>query len=189
MSMQTFNVDNISLFIDDDLKYRELNVAEFANILNSETNDVISGLIDLYYRMDKKYYFLKTSKLNSVFLDFVINQINHKLKQEERVYIEMPAKHTYNLPTNQSFKEHAINLHTINFYDDASHLQTYDINEVFQMFCKVGKYSILESGSIQNEFLQDILLNVGFANKNAAVTTLGLWSKFKWCSYMILEKM
>ncbi|MBE6035712.1 MAG: glycosyltransferase [Clostridiales bacterium] len=120
-----------------------------------------------------------------------IKAMQRCLKVKGQIYIEVPAKISYTLPNVMEFRNAGINVTdgTTNFYENSTHIQTYDTDEIFKMFCAEGNYKLVNSGNIRNPLMEDILIKYGIENMESEATTYGVWSKLGWANFVILEKI
>lgn len=117
-----------------------------------------------------------------------MQQINRVLKNDGRVYIEVPTPETLNYPPRERFLDSGINTSTINFFDDHSHVKTYSMDELITLL-KTNGFTILESGIIDNQYLEDELFTHGWFNNDQETTTYSLWSKLKFAQYVVGQKL
>ncbi|RDY23267.1 class I SAM-dependent methyltransferase [Romboutsia maritimum] len=118
----------------------------------------------------------------------IVDEIYRVLKTKGTAYIEIPGENSLNLPTMSDFEEVGLKVSTMNFHDDKTHIKTYEVEELVNLFNEDKKFNIIQSGNIRDEYLADLLISSGFEAKNQEITTYGLWLKFRWSNYIILEK-
>lgn len=119
----------------------------------------------------------------------IIAEISRVLKKEGTVYIEVPGTNSLVIPKKEDFEEKGFKVSTMNFYDDKTHLNAYDTDKLLEIFSCFKEFKVVQSGNIRNDYLADLLISSGFKNSNQEITTYGLWLKFKWSNYIILEKI
>lgn len=115
-------------------------------------------------------------------------KIDRKLKRKGKLYIELPSVSTYSYPSLTKFMESGINVSTVNFFDDSTHLKTYETYELVDMFNSYAEYLVISSGVVQNDFMEDLLIYYGMKYDSTEAITYGIWSKLKWANFLILEK-
>lgn len=121
--------------------------------------------------------------------EFLIENIYKKLKNGGTIYVEAPAKITLTTPKRDEFINAGFRSSTMNFYDDKTHIMSYDSDDLINVFTKDRKFEIVQSGIIMNDFLSDLLISFGYENKDSEITTYGLWLKFGWSNYVIARKV
>jgi len=103
------------------------------------------------------------------------------------IYIEVPTPSTLELPSREYFLKNNIEVSTINFFDDNSHIQTYSLETLKEMLHK-SQLSPIENGLIQNRYLGPVLYDYGVKNKDSELTTYGSWLQLNWAHYVIAKK-
>lgn len=117
----------------------------------------------------------------------MVQEINRVLKKGGYLYIEIPTPETYRYPSRNLFVERGINVSTTNFYEDKTHLRTFG-PEVLTGLLRSHDFQIMESGIIENRFLERELLAYGFRNNDPETSTYAIWSYLKWAQYAIGKK-
>lgn len=119
--------------------------------------------------------------------DRLFEEIRRVAAKRARIYIEIPTAATLAFPARQVFLAKNINVAISNFFDDQTHLHTFSLADLGNM---AGNHHLemLESGVIENPFLEDELFTYGLLNNDQELTTYAVWSKLRWAQYMILEK-
>lgn len=118
----------------------------------------------------------------------VMNECWRLLKKGGRIYIETPTVETLDYPSRSIFLSKGIKTSTINFFDDHTHSKAYN-NEEVRNFLQSSNFTIIESGTINNRFLEDELFTYGLNNNDEVITTYSIWSKLNWAHYVIGEKI
>lgn len=121
--------------------------------------------------------------------EFLADNVYKKLKTGGTIYVEAPAKATLNTPTMKDFDNAGFHSSTMNFYDDNTHIAPYDAVDLINIFEKNGRFKVLQSGTITNDFLADLLISYGYEKKDGEMTTYGLWLKFGWSNHIIAKKI
>ena len=119
--------------------------------------------------------------------DHVLREIYRVLKPGAKAYFELPTPETISFPRQKEFMEQGINVTTVNFFDDLTHIRTYTMDQL-QSLMKDHKFTILESGIIQNNFLEHELFTYGVNMNDQPLTSYGVWSLLRWAQYIIVEK-
>lgn len=117
----------------------------------------------------------------------IMNECWRLLKKGGRIYIETPTVETIEYPSKSVFLSKGIKTSTINFFDDRTHSKAYS-NEELRNFLQSSNFKVVESGIINNRFLEDELLTYGLNNDDETMTTYSIWSKLSWAHYVIGEK-
>ena len=78
---------------------------------------------------------------------------------------------------------------TLNFFDDKTHIRPYSYQELGLLFIKSDDFKILNMGSIYNKYLGDTLISYAIKEKDNEIFTYGMWLKYIWCDYIVLEKI
>jgi SAM-dependent methyltransferase len=114
----------------------------------------------------------------------LLKKIHKKAAPGALVYIEVPTPATLDLISRDHFLKRGIEISTVNFFDDSSHIQTYSLAQLVTMLSDAD-FSILESGVIQNSFLGPLLWGYGLRYKDSELTTYGAWLQLEWSHYVI----
>ncbi len=148
--------------------------------------------------LDKECIKYDDNYFNVVFISHVLEHINDEtrfildvnrvLKNGGKLYIEIPTPETINYPSRRLFIDQGINVSTVNFFDDNSHLKTYDAEELKRLLHSNG-FRILEYGVIENKYIEDKLFSYGIKNNDQELLTYSIWSKLRWAQYIIGEKV
>ena len=119
---------------------------------------------------------------------YLFTEIKRVLKPGRTGYLELPTLESTKIPSREIFLKEGFNCSTLNFYDDPTHIKTDSLKNLEKMFEEIG-VCIIGKGFIENKFLEDKLVKYGFDNQNENLTTYGLWSKFKFCQYLIIKNI
>lgn len=103
------------------------------------------------------------------------------------IYLETPNHNSLDVPTCEEFERHGFVTSTMNFYDDRTHLRPYSSSEIEHMFYHEG-VETFEQGTIQNPYLEEILIDYGHRYEDKEMTTYGFWLKSHWSDYVWLRK-
>ena len=118
----------------------------------------------------------------------LLDQCKRILRKSGTMYIETPSLHTRNLPKNQFFRDMGFPCETINFFDDNTHVEPVDLDEVGVYFNSID-CAVLEKGYCKNIYLEDQLLSFGHKHNDTEVAQYGLWSKLLFSSYIVIQKI
>jgi SAM-dependent methyltransferase len=110
------------------------------------------------------------------------------LKKEGVIYIETPSKHTLTLPSKKYYVEKGFPCTTINFFDDNTHVEPTDLDEVSRYGKELG-FMVVEGGYCKNVYLENMLLSYGYEHNDIEVCQYGIWSKLLFSSYIVMQKM
>jgi SAM-dependent methyltransferase len=119
--------------------------------------------------------------------DELLNKLHKILKVGGKVYVEMPSIQTLEYPKNYELSAINIKVAISNFFDDATHKKTFSSDQLKGLIMRAG-FESLESGVIENDYLQAHLFSHGIANDDQETTTYGIWLKFLWAQYVIGQK-
>lgn len=119
----------------------------------------------------------------------LLDNLNRVLKQRSFIYVEYPSKHTYYLPLKDDFGKLGIKPVITNFYEDKTHVKTYDINELYNLF-QLYNFELISYGTIFNPYLEDILWKIAISklNNDEEICTYACWNKLKFAEYAIFSK-
>jgi SAM-dependent methyltransferase len=117
-----------------------------------------------------------------------LRNITRPLKNGGRIYLEIPTPETLNYPSRALFLDQGINVSTMNFFDDRTHVKTYDLDRLEEKLNEV-KIRVYERGCIENKFAEDKLFSYGISHNDQELLTYAVWSKLRWAHYIIGEKV
>jgi SAM-dependent methyltransferase len=109
------------------------------------------------------------------------------LRPGGRLYVEVPTPASIQFPGRQKFLDRGIDVSTVNFFDDSTHLRTFSLGELAALAGDSG-FTVVETGRITNRYIEDELLSFGILNRDQELATYGLWSKLGFAHYMIAER-
>jgi SAM-dependent methyltransferase len=118
----------------------------------------------------------------------VLRKLADALSPGGRLYMEIPTPDTRQYPPREEFLKNGIQISTLNFFDDPTHIDTLSPHELRELVCGMGLH-IVEQGTIQNPFLEDQLIAYGVEQGDAEVTTYGVWSKLRWAYYVVAQNI
>jgi 2-polyprenyl-3-methyl-5-hydroxy-6-metoxy-1,4-benzoquinol methylase len=118
----------------------------------------------------------------------VIHDLSIRLKKGGRLYIEVPNDNMLTAPKRTDLLQKGFVCSTINFYDDATHVRCYNRQQLHQL-CISNNLSVVESGDIENLYLEGRLLKYAYENKDAEITTYALWLKYRVIQFMVCLKV
>jgi SAM-dependent methyltransferase len=118
-----------------------------------------------------------------------IAELARVLKRYGCIYIECPAPESAMIPPRATITvgDNTVKLPISNFFDDSTHLSVVTQSEMVSLLKKHG-FSIVQSGSIQNEFLAKALLLAALKYNNIEMATYGLWLLTAWSHFVIAQK-
>ena len=105
-----------------------------------------------------------------------------------RLYVEVPTPASRHFPGRQLFLDRGVDVSTVNFFDDSTHLRTFSLGELSALAEGSG-FTPLESGLIGNRYMEDELLSFGIRNGDQELATYGLWSKLGFAHYLVAERV
>jgi len=118
----------------------------------------------------------------------ILKEIGRVLKKTGRLYIEIPSEETLGYPGRAAFLKEGIKVSSINFFDDGTHLRTFPLPVLEILLEEKSGFRVLESGTIENKFIEDELFTYGYLHEDEEMATYGVWSKLRWAKYLICEK-
>jgi hypothetical protein len=104
------------------------------------------------------------------------------------LYFEWPAPRTTRFMTADELRERGFDIQTFNFYDDSTHVVTYEHGDVAERLRRRG-FAITEGGDIDLGVLAREHLVRGRTADNLVWRQFGLWCATGWCAYMIARKL
>jgi SAM-dependent methyltransferase len=114
-------------------------------------------------------------------------ELGRVLRPGGRLYVEVPTPASLHFPGRQKFLDSGIDVSTVNFFDDSTHLRTFSLGELALLAHDAG-FTAVETGLITNRYIEDELLSFGIQNRDQELATYGLWSKLGFAHYMIAER-
>lgn len=133
----------------------------------------------------------------SVLISHVIEHVNDWEKFFENVddlivpggeiYVEWPTVKSQRFPKRAQLMELGLQVSTVNFFDDHTHVKTAEIDEI-QDILKGLNYDVFQCGLIENEFLGTELIKLGFRLNDSETATYGVWTLLGFAQYLIGKK-
>lgn len=104
-----------------------------------------------------------------------------------RAYIEWPHSVSKEMPTRAELGELGYSTSTMNFYDDLTHVETWEIADLAYEADRNG--CIIESqGQIRMPFLAERMRDFAIRHKDETLLTFAIWSFFGWAQYVVMSK-
>lgn len=103
------------------------------------------------------------------------------------LYLELPTPESIEFPSRQFFLDQGIPTSTVNFHDDATHLETAPIETVKTMLQTAG-FTVQVSGCLKNRFLGEELLRWGRTLEDSELCTYGIWLYSGFSQYLVACK-
>jgi ubiquinone/menaquinone biosynthesis C-methylase UbiE/Tfp pilus assembly protein PilF len=116
----------------------------------------------------------------------LLAELRRVTQRGARLYIEVPTPSSQNLPHRQVFIDAGINMSTLNFFDDATHLRTFSLEQLATLVSAAG-FKPLTMGVIDSKYIEDEMLTYGVTHNDSEVTTYAMWSKMHFAHYIISE--
>ncbi len=110
-----------------------------------------------------------------------------RLKPGGSVYLEWPHPVSKKMPSMTLLQERCINVMTVNFFDDKTHIEAWPMFEIAEGLQAAG-LQINTAGRVWLDFLADQLMAHGRMDNNAVDLTYAVWYKFAWAQYLIATK-
>jgi SAM-dependent methyltransferase len=100
------------------------------------------------------------------------------------VYVEWPTPASAHVVPREVLSKIGIDAGTVNFFDDATHLQPLSSETTLRELEAAG-FECIEHGEIRNDYLQDELFACAYRNKERNMMTYALWLAFGFAQYVI----
>ena len=115
-------------------------------------------------------------------------ELSRVLGKGGRIYIEVPTPASLDFPSRRAFIESGVDVSTVNFLDDSTHIRTFSLADLAGLAERSG-FRPVESGVIANRYLADELLSFGIRNNDQELATYGLWLKLGFSHYIVAERV
>jgi SAM-dependent methyltransferase len=110
-----------------------------------------------------------------------------RLRPGGRVYLEWPHPISKRMPSRTAFINKGIQVSTIRFDDDATHIEAWAMPELSTILRENG-FAIETAGRTYFPFLADELRNHGCMKSDPVRTTLAVWAFVGWAQYLVAVK-
>jgi SAM-dependent methyltransferase len=117
----------------------------------------------------------------------VMAQLADRLVPGGRAYIEVPSPASKELPRRDAFVARGWPMTISNFFDDATHLDTFSLDQLVAMGAASGLEAV-SAATIEQPYLADSLVRFGLDHGDAEVLLYGFWAKTRWAHCVVLEK-
>jgi SAM-dependent methyltransferase len=104
-----------------------------------------------------------------------------------RVYLEWPHPISKRMPSMTSLINTGIQVSTIRFDDDSTHIEAWSMSELSTILREKG-FAIEAAGRTYFPFLADELRNHGCMQSDPVRTTLAVWAFVGWAQYLVAVK-
>jgi SAM-dependent methyltransferase len=104
-----------------------------------------------------------------------------------RIYLEWPHPISKRMPSRTSFIGRGIQVSTVRFDDDATHIEAWSMTELSTILREKG-FAIETAGRTYFPFLADELRNHGCTQSDPVRTTLAVWAFVGWAQYLVAVK-
>ena len=111
-----------------------------------------------------------------------------KLSTDGRIYLEWPHPVTKNFPTQQSLQDIGVNISTLNFFDDLTHVEAWSAQEVIKLLNENG-FEIEGGGRVHLPWISEQLKNHARLENDFTRLTTGTWAALGWAQYIIANKV
>ena len=118
--------------------------------------------------------------------EHVLSKLHPRVKRGGLVYVETPTPASKDLPRQPEFVEHGWPMIISNFYDDATHIETYSLASFSEMAQRAG-FAVETSGVISNPYLADLMIHRGISDNDGEMLLYGYWLATGWAQYMVLK--
>jgi SAM-dependent methyltransferase len=116
-----------------------------------------------------------------------IEFFRRRLRPGGRVYLEWPHPISKRMPSRALFINKGIQVSTIRFDDDATHIEAWSMAELSTILTEKG-FVIETAGRTHFPFLADELRNHGRMQSDPVRTTLAVWAFVGWAQYLVAVK-
>jgi ubiquinone/menaquinone biosynthesis C-methylase UbiE len=116
----------------------------------------------------------------------LLTELRRVARKGARVYLELPTPESKDLPKRQLLADAGINMSTLNFFDDSTHLRTFSLEQLSSLLEQAG-FRVLTLGLIDNRYLEDEMLTYGVKHNDSELTTYAMWSKTHFAHYIVSE--
>lgn len=120
-------------------------------------------------------------------LEIVFRFLDDKLAAGARVYFEWPHPHSKVIPPREFFLKRGLPVTTTNFFDDLTHLETWNMQAVVQKIESRG-FAIESAGRIHFPFLADRLRDQAKSSNDMSIGTFAVWYKTGWAQYVVWSR-
>ena len=132
----------------------------------------------------------ENNSFSSVMISHVVEHINDTSNLVSNLKRLVTNHNSEKIPSISEFNKVGFNFRTtLNFFDDKTHIRPYSYQELGLLFIKSDDFKILNMGSIYNKYLGDTLISYAIKEKDNEIFTYGMWLKYIWCDYIVLEKI
>jgi 2-polyprenyl-3-methyl-5-hydroxy-6-metoxy-1,4-benzoquinol methylase len=116
-----------------------------------------------------------------------IRWMSSRLSKNGKLYIEWPHSVSKRLPRNTIFKEKGLNVTTTNFFDDGTHVETWEMDFLANLLTKHG-FVIQSAGRVCLPFLATQMKDHAKVSNNSVHSTFAVWFYTGWPQYLVAEK-
>jgi SAM-dependent methyltransferase len=106
-----------------------------------------------------------------------------RLASGGRLYLEWPHIISTRMPTRFEIIDEGLNVMTINFFDDPTHVEAWPMSRLTRAAQKAG-LAIESAGRIRFPWAGDELKHHGRMDNDVVATTMGLWFYFGWAQFL-----
>jgi SAM-dependent methyltransferase len=117
-----------------------------------------------------------------------IEFFSRKMRRGGRLYLEWPHPISKRIPKRQTLIDEGIQIGTINFFDDGTHIETWPAKQLIDLLEKNG-FAMESGGRVYLPWVADQLRNHALADNDLTRLTLAFWAGFGWAQYLILNKL
>lgn len=114
-------------------------------------------------------------------------ELRRVLKPNAKAYLEWPHPASTRFPRSSMLASAGLVTHTVNFYDDDTHLSAFPPEETKARLIE-GGFEVISSGMVTNDFLAPELINYGFKHQDQETTTYGVWLLLGFSTYIVAER-
>jgi hypothetical protein len=104
-----------------------------------------------------------------------------------QVFFEWPAPRSKQFPSSSVLRERGFDIQTYNFFDDATHVETYELDDVRARLERYG-FVVTELGEIDIGLIAREYMARGREKDNLVWRQMGLWCSTAWCNYVFARR-
>jgi 2-polyprenyl-3-methyl-5-hydroxy-6-metoxy-1,4-benzoquinol methylase len=119
--------------------------------------------------------------------DRCIRWIASRLAPGGRVYLEWPHVVSKKLPKSSFFSANGLNVMTSNFYDDGTHIEAWNMNDIVNM-CHRSGLALETFGRIHFDRVATLFNQLAHATGDSVYGTFSVWLRVGWPQYLVAYK-
>ncbi|MDP3898199.1 MAG: methyltransferase domain-containing protein [Mesorhizobium sp.] len=121
-------------------------------------------------------------------IDHTLDYLDRRIAPGGRMYFEWPHAASKRLPKRQSFIDVGLPTFTTNFFDDQTHVDTWQMSDVAAGLAERG-FQIESAGRTYMPYLADALKSIARRNNDIVCGTFAIWLKTGFAQYLVATKV